>query len=218
MSCKCQGCGKQYRVDVGVPDEVWECIKPSGKAKGAGLLCGSCIMARLEAMDVYGSYELKNHCAITTDKIEYQPTHKQLVRRIATWLKNQRQSSIVITELVTSAYEVPDIIAWQSGAHSVLVECKVNRADFLSDKAKFFRRQEGYGMGNRRYYAAPTGIIAPEELPDGWGLLEVETHRICTSVEPKLKEANKRCECTMLMSALRRLEISTAVFVRQDAD
>jgi len=58
MSCKCQGCGKQYRIDVGVPDEVWERIKPSGKAQGAGLLCGSCIMARLEAMGVYGSYEL----------------------------------------------------------------------------------------------------------------------------------------------------------------
>jgi len=58
MSCKCQGCGNQYRIDIGVPDEIWERIQPSGKAVGAGLLCGSCIVARLEAMGVYGSYEL----------------------------------------------------------------------------------------------------------------------------------------------------------------
>jgi len=58
MSCKCQGCGKQYRIDVGVTDEIWERIKPSGKAVGAGMLCGSCIMARLESFNEYGSYEL----------------------------------------------------------------------------------------------------------------------------------------------------------------
>lgn len=58
MSCKCQGCGKQYRIDLGVPDSMWERIKPPGKAVGAGLLCGSCIMERLEAMGQYGFYEL----------------------------------------------------------------------------------------------------------------------------------------------------------------
>lgn len=58
MSCKCQDCGKQYRIDIVVPNEIWGRIKPSGKAMGGGLLCGSCIMARLETLDVYGSYEL----------------------------------------------------------------------------------------------------------------------------------------------------------------
>lgn len=58
MSCKCQSCGKQYHIDVGVPDEIWERIKPHGKAEGAGLLCGSCIMERLETMGSYGFYEL----------------------------------------------------------------------------------------------------------------------------------------------------------------
>jgi hypothetical protein len=71
-------------------------------------------------------------------------------------------------------------------------------------------------MGNKRYYAAPVGMIREEELPDGWGLLEVEKHCVRIRVEPKPKEANKSRECMMLMSALRRLEISTAVFVRQE--
>jgi len=149
-------------------------------------------------------------------KTEYQPTHNQLVRRIATWFKNRHQSSIVMAEFVTVAQEIPDVLAMQSGARSVLVECKVSRSDFLSDKDKFFRRQEEYGVGDRRYYAAPEGIIKDEELPDGWGLLEVRPHSILERVEPKDKEANKRSECIMLMSALRRLEISTAVFVIQE--
>lgn len=56
--CTCQGCGKQYRVDLIVPDEIWERIKPTGKAAGAGLLCGACIMARVEAISGYDWWHL----------------------------------------------------------------------------------------------------------------------------------------------------------------
>lgn len=55
MSCKCQACGVQYKVDLVVPDQVWERIKPSGKAKDAGLLCGRCIMDRIEDFGEYGA-------------------------------------------------------------------------------------------------------------------------------------------------------------------
>lgn len=48
--CTCQSCGKTFRVDIIVPDYLWEKIKPEGKPKGGGLLCGSCIMERLESM------------------------------------------------------------------------------------------------------------------------------------------------------------------------
>jgi hypothetical protein len=53
MSCKCQFCGKQYKVDLIVPDELWEIIKPEGKPEGSGLLCGSCIMSRVENVSDY---------------------------------------------------------------------------------------------------------------------------------------------------------------------
>lgn len=84
------------------------------------------------------------------DKTEYTPTHKQLVRRVAAWFKARHQSAVVMAEFVTIAQEIPDVIAWQNGAHSVLVECKASRSDFLSDKEKIFRRQESYGMGEKR--------------------------------------------------------------------
>lgn len=56
--CVCQGCGNYYQVDLVIPNEVWESIKPEGKAEGAGLLCGSCIMARVEAMSSYAAWDL----------------------------------------------------------------------------------------------------------------------------------------------------------------
>ncbi|MCK5603293.1 hypothetical protein KAR91_15525 [Candidatus Pacearchaeota archaeon] len=54
MSCKCQLCEKQYRVDLIIPDNVWEKIKPDGKANGAALLCGACIMNKIESFGEYG--------------------------------------------------------------------------------------------------------------------------------------------------------------------
>ncbi len=112
----------------------------------------------------------------------YNPTHKQLVRRMAQWFKVRRDSAIVVTELSTAAGETPDLIVWQSGAVSTLVEVKVSRSDFLADKNKFFRRQEDYGMGDYRYYAAPRGLIKPEELPEGWGLFDVTEYRVSETV------------------------------------
>ncbi len=46
--CRCNACGKTYCVDLVVPDELWERIKPDGKPVGAGLLCPSCIGTRIE--------------------------------------------------------------------------------------------------------------------------------------------------------------------------
>ena len=59
MSCKCQGCGKQYKVDLLIPDKLWEeKIKPKGKGKGVGMLCGSCIMMKIEAIGNYDAWHL----------------------------------------------------------------------------------------------------------------------------------------------------------------
>ena len=53
MSCTCQECGKKYKVDLLIPDELWEKIKPDKKPYGAGLLCGMCIMRRIECLNKY---------------------------------------------------------------------------------------------------------------------------------------------------------------------
>lgn len=56
--CKCQRCGRDFRVDLNVPDELWDNIAPPDKPRGAGLLCGPCIMAALEDMRLFLAFRL----------------------------------------------------------------------------------------------------------------------------------------------------------------
>ena len=58
MSCKCQNCGKQYKVDIIVPNDIWKIIKPFGKPEESGLLCGSCIADKIEERDEYDVFYL----------------------------------------------------------------------------------------------------------------------------------------------------------------
>ncbi len=59
--CKCQKCGRLYKIDFLIPDDLWEEIKPSGKPAGAGLLCGICIIKAIEKLiDDYGAFEIFN--------------------------------------------------------------------------------------------------------------------------------------------------------------
>jgi len=140
-------------------------------------------------------------------------THKQVVRRIANWLKNTKRQTVVISELSTKLNETPDVISWIGHAHSTLVEVKISRNDFWADKEKIFRMYEDSGMGDLRYFATPEGLLKESDLPEGWGLLEIREHSIRELIPAKPKQANKQAECTMLMSVLRRLELSTAVYV-----
>jgi hypothetical protein len=63
MSCICQRCGLEYKVDITIPDELWEKIKPGKKSKEAGLLCGSCIMRKIDETGDYDQWFLvqENH-------------------------------------------------------------------------------------------------------------------------------------------------------------
>jgi len=65
MSCKCQECGKQFKVDLNIPDKLWGKIKPKNKSEDAGLLCGSCIMKKIEEINNYDYWDL-----IKMNKIE----------------------------------------------------------------------------------------------------------------------------------------------------
>jgi hypothetical protein len=46
QGCKCQNCGKYYKVDFNIPKDLWLKISPKGTE--AGLLCGHCIISKLE--------------------------------------------------------------------------------------------------------------------------------------------------------------------------
>ena len=132
-------------------------------------------------------------------------THSELVKKASRWLRAQG-CGVVITEMRSGAGQEPDAIGWHP-TYSILVECKANRSDFLRDKHKCHQRTDR-GMGDKRYYLAPPGIIKPEELPGGWGLLEPYGNGVKKIVYPswKYKEKDCRGELTLLISAFRRIE------------
>jgi len=136
-------------------------------------------------------------------------THAKLVLLAITWLRRYR-CGVVLSEQACASGEVPDAIGWKKVCHSVLIECKVTRADFLADREKPFRKQQDMGVGSERYYLAPQGLIVIGELPSGWGLLEVCGRQIVTirrSAKNLRSMAGFQCEMNLLLASLRRVEV-----------
>jgi len=122
------------------------------------------------------------------------------------WLS--RQCSVVLYEFATEADENPDVIGWASRAGSVLIECKLSRSDFLSDARKTVRRNPRAGMGQRRYYLCPPGIIEVKDLPPKWGLLWAVRNEVIVKREARgHPEKNLLAEVRFLSSMLRRAQI-----------
>lgn len=136
-------------------------------------------------------------------------THKDLVRKAKAWLKTAEKCTVVLTEKGASgAYEIPDAIGFKNARHSVLIECKTSRSDFRADSNKWFR-EDGLGMGQTRYYMAPIGVIPKDELPQGWGLLEVDKKKIKVTVKCDLLCFDEmRCwaEMPLLIAYIKKLQ------------
>jgi hypothetical protein len=136
-------------------------------------------------------------------------THAKLVSIAVQWLRRYR-CGVVLSEQACVSGEMPDAIGWKKACHSVLVESKVSRGDFLADRDKSFRREPESGVGCERYYLAPRGLIRPQELPAGWGLLELsgrEVERTKVSAKNLRSAIGFQNEMNLLLASLRRVEI-----------
>ena len=142
-------------------------------------------------------------------------THADLVARAERWLRNTLNCGVVLTELVayTTSGETPDAIGWVWN-RAILVECKTSRQDFFADQKKRSRHPHATALGCWRFYFTPTGLIAPDEVPEGWGLYEVQGRTIrhlagevYTNGYPKIPpfESCRHSEVAMLLSAIRRM-------------
>lgn len=135
-------------------------------------------------------------------------THGDLIESARRWLC--KTHCVVITEMFggwNNIIEKPDAIGWKEGSVTTLIECKISRQDFLSEKKK--KARHSIGMGTFRYYLAPEGIINQYyELPENWGLLEFKNKRNHPKIIRKAENQyikNWHGEMGILCSALRRI-------------
>lgn len=147
-------------------------------------------------------------------------THDALVERAARWLRS-KGCTLVLKELTTAGVgEIPDAIGW-TREETVLVECKVSRADFLAERSKPHRVLPENGMGRLRYFLCPPDVIRPEDLPPKWGLLYALNRNIKLVAGPHpdawlavagldwaFEPRNWRAEQGLLRSMLSRLKLS----------
>jgi len=115
--------------------------------------------------------------------------------------------SLVLTDMTSYARETPDVLGWHSGG-SLLIECKASASDFKADARKQFRRYPDTGVGARRYYLAPKGLLTVDALPDTWGLLEAVGSRVYITKVSGTFVSNHQAEVTMLLSLIRRTGIT----------
>jgi hypothetical protein len=137
-------------------------------------------------------------------------THAQLVKVAEQWLRRYR-CGIVLSEQQCASGEMPDAIGWKGKCRSVVVECKVSRADFLADRGKEWRKNAEVAVGCERFYLSPRSVVRPEDLPKGWGLLEYHARRITMLVKPMRQSQRSpeglMNEMNLLLASLRRVEV-----------
>ena len=136
-------------------------------------------------------------------------THAQLVEKAVGWLRSYG-CGVILSEQACYSGEMPDAIGWKRACHSVLVECKISRSDFLADREKPFRQKSNLGMGSERFYLTPPGLLDAAEIPCGWGLLEYRNRRISIlrpSEENLRTSTGFRREMNLLLASLRRVEV-----------
>jgi len=135
--------------------------------------------------------------------------HADLVQQAILWLKRYG-CGVILSEQACASGEMPDAIGWKRACHSVLIECKISRADFLADKEKPFRQKSELGLGSERFYLSPPRLLRTEELPAGWGLLECSRNKV-VNIHPAARNLRTatgfRHEMNLLLASLRRVEI-----------
>ena len=137
-------------------------------------------------------------------------THSRLIQLAETWLR-QQGCRIVLSEQKADSWEIPDAVGWTADCHSIVIECKVSRGDFLADQQKRARRKPENAMGCERLYLAPAGLLTAEVIPEGWGLLAAHRGGVEVVVRPRLRvrrqEKGLIREMALLLASLRRVEV-----------
>lgn len=142
-------------------------------------------------------------------------THKKLCLIAAKFLRTKglipfHRATYSVCELERQG-ESPD--AFGFGYYTQLIEVKVSRSDFISDKKKFWRKNPKEGLGAFRSYLCPAEMIWEHELPEKWGLLWInEKGKISIIKKPDWQESSHVSEIHLISNILRREGIKPQVF------
>lgn len=142
-------------------------------------------------------------------------THKELVDLSHKFVLKNMSCGFGVKELKTTINEIVDVLGFGAWNHSVLIEVKISRQDFLKDKNKPFRKNPEQGVGKYRFYCCPKNLIKVEDLPNNWGLiwedrgkLEIVHNPYCKNTKGNIFSGglayNKDAERAIMYSALRR--------------
>ena len=142
-------------------------------------------------------------------------THNELVTLSHKFVLKNMSCGFSVKEMKTTCKEIVDVLGFGAWNHSILLEIKVSRSDFLADRKKSFRINPSEGVGKYRFYVCPKNLIQVEDLPDNWGLIWKENTKLEIVFNPYCKnpkgnifnggfEYNKDAERAIMYSALRR--------------
>ena len=143
-------------------------------------------------------------------------THRELCKLAAKHLKAKGLSHFTRCQYVVCDFErageCPDAFGWGSG-FTQLIEVKVSRNDFISDKSKPWRKYPDIGLGEFRSYLCPEGVITESDLPAYWGLLWVDDNGvIAQKVKPSWQKSNSKQEINLITSVLRREGVKPKIY------
>ena len=137
-------------------------------------------------------------------------THGALVRLAERHLRLNGYATVLTECGAAGARERPDAIGWNTFGESMLIEVKVSRDDFLREWTRVDKkayRRSGFGVGRRRFYLAPVGMIRADDLrATGWGLLEhTGAGRIrVAALSEEFEHYDLAAEVSLLACALRK--------------
>nr|DAU72611.1 MAG TPA: DNA repair protein MmcB-like protein [Caudoviricetes sp.] len=130
-------------------------------------------------------------------------------------------TAVELSSITTGTVESPDIIAFHqniSNSSCIVFEIKLSRADFKADFSKECR-EAGIGMGVRRYYVVPTGLVSMYEELNGWGLVYFDGKNLELIKESRLYNETERQtfgETNTLINLIKRGVKWNSVFDNDD--
>jgi len=200
----------------------WVEMQVVGVSTNIGLISGGPSNVWAHPVDKPGEAEMWPGLVVKTWRMtkpkatarERGVTHSLLVELARKWLSS-RGCVVIVTEpragWRNETGESPDLLGWEADGTCWVLEVKTSRSDYLADKLKPWR-QAGVGLGNRRCYVCPQGLLKAEELPFGWGLVELPAEasdyraaRLSQAHHGQAFDHNERESLIFLLSACRRL-------------